>query len=156
MKLPFETVVDHHGATVMLVCRAVLGAHDDAEDAWQETFIALLRHLPDLPDATNLEAWLVTVAHRKAIDVTRRRRRHAVPLAELPETVSPHGNPPEPHDDIHAAVAALPTRQRLAVAYHHLGGLPHAEVAELIGGTPESVRRAASDGIRALRSEVTP
>ncbi|MPM80228.1 hypothetical protein SDC9_127275 [bioreactor metagenome] len=45
----------------------------------------------------------------------------------------------------------LPQRQRLAVAYHWFGGLSHAETAELIGGTPEAVRRAASDGIRSLR-----
>ena len=49
------------------------------------------------------------------------------------------------------AVAALPERQRLAVALHHLGGLPYAEVAALVGGTPEAARRAASDGVAALR-----
>jgi DNA-directed RNA polymerase specialized sigma24 family protein len=49
-------------------------------------------------------------------------------------------------------VAKLPERQRLAVAYHYLGGLPHAETAELTGSTPAAVRRAAADGIKALRS----
>jgi DNA-directed RNA polymerase specialized sigma24 family protein len=49
------------------------------------------------------------------------------------------------------AVAALPERQRLAIAYHYLGGLRHTETAELIGSTPEAVRRAAADGLRTLR-----
>ncbi|WP_333618902.1 RNA polymerase sigma factor, partial [Dietzia sp.] len=49
-------------------------------------------------------------------------------------------------------VAALPERQRLAIAYHYLGGLPHGETADLIGGSPDSVRRAAADGMRTLRA----
>lgn len=151
MKQPFEQAVDRHGPTVLRVCRAVLGPTSDAEDAWSETFLAALRSWPDLDDDTNVEAWLVRVAHRKAIDVTRARARHAIPTDELPERHSGSGVPGEHDRDIWRAVAALPERQRLAVAYHYLGGLPHAETAELIGGTPAAVRRAAADGIKNLR-----
>lgn len=121
-----------------------------AEDAWAETFLAALTSWPDLAEDTNLEAWLVRVAHRKAIDVTRRRARHAVPTDDLPEQASRRANPGR-DDGVWTAVAALPERQRLAVAYHYLGGLPHAETAALIGGSAEAVRRASADGIRALR-----
>ncbi|MGB2935687.1 MAG: sigma factor-like helix-turn-helix DNA-binding protein, partial [Nostocoides sp.] len=48
----------------------------------------------------------------------------------------------------------LPEQQRLAVAYHYYGGLPHTETADLIGSTPAAVRRAASDGIASLRRSV--
>jgi DNA-directed RNA polymerase specialized sigma24 family protein len=58
---------------------------------------------------------------------------------------------PTPTDDVWDAVADLPERQRLAIAYHYLGGLPHAETAALIGGNAASVRRAAADGIASLR-----
>ena len=44
-----------------------------------------------------------------------------------------------------------PTKQRQAVAYHHVAGLPYAEVAALVGGSTDAARRAAHDGIRALR-----
>jgi DNA-directed RNA polymerase specialized sigma24 family protein len=50
-----------------------------------------------------------------------------------------------------AEVQALPDKQRLAVAYHYLAGMPYAEVADLIGGTAEAARRAAADGIKKLR-----
>ena len=83
-KHPFEAVVARHGPTVLRVCRAVLG-RADADDAWSETFLAALRAYPDLPADANVEAWLVTIAHRKAIDVTRAAARRAVPVAELPE-----------------------------------------------------------------------
>lgn len=143
MKIPFERAVRDHGATVLRVCRAALGAGPDADDAWSETFLAALRHWPDLDD-TNVEAWLVRVAQRKAVDVTRARR--AVPVADPPDAVTV-----APRDDVWREVAELPERQRLAIAYHYLGGLPHAETAELIGGNAASVRRAAADGIKSLR-----
>ena len=153
MKIPFEQAVEQHGETVLRVCRAVLGPGPDADDAWSETFVAALTAWPDLPEATNVEAWLVRVSQRKASDVTRARARHAVPTDRLPERVSRRGNPGDDAHRVWSSVAALPERQRLAVAYHYLGGLPHAETAEIIGGTPEAVRRAASDGIKNLRQQ---
>lgn len=150
-KPPFESVVDRHGSTVLRVCHAVLGPHTDADDAWQETFLAALRAYPELPAGANLEAWLVTIAHRKAIDVTRRRSRGAVTVDELPERASDIGNPEAGDLDLWRNVAALPLKQRQAVAYHFVAGLPYAEVAELIGGSTDAARRAAADGIAALR-----
>lgn len=152
---PFERVVADHGATVLRVCRAVLGGSDEAEDAWSETFLAALKAYPQLPPDANVQAWLVTIAHRKAIDVTRARRRHPLPVSQVPDQVARDGVPEAVLDRQHAwaAVRALPERQRLAVAYHHLGGLPYAEVAALIGGTPEGARRAAADGIARLRRD---
>jgi RNA polymerase sigma factor (sigma-70 family) len=146
-KIPFERAIRDHGTTVLRVCRAVLGSGPDADDAWSETFLAALRHWPDLDDDTNVEAWLVRVAQRKAVDVTRARARHAVPSPDVPDRPAPAAS----GDDVWHAVAELPERQRLAIAYHYLGGLPHAETAELIGGNATSVRRAASDGIKSLR-----
>ena len=151
-KQPFERAVSQHGATVLRVCRAVLGPHTDADDAWSETFLAALEAWPSLADDANVEAWLVTVAHRKALDIIRRRSRHAIPVAELPDRVSAIGVPEATDHDLWAALAGLPDKQRQAVAYHHLGGLPYAEVATLLGGTADAARRAASDGIRSLRT----
>ncbi len=155
MREPFERAVDQHGATVLRVCRAVLGRGPDADDAWQETFLAALTAWPTLDDETNVEAWLVRVAQRKAIDVVRGRTRRAVPVDELPE--SPASGPlPGDGSGVWDAVAQLPERQRLAVAYHYLGHLTHVETADLIGGTPAAVRRAAADGIKRLRTLYAP
>jgi RNA polymerase sigma factor (sigma-70 family) len=150
MNRPFERVVAEHGETVLRVCRVVVGPVD-AVDAWSETFLAALRVFPDLPEDANVQAWLVTVAHRKAIDIVRKRREDRLPLDDLIERPSPIGVPGAAEDDVWDAVGALPLKQRQAVAYHYLAGLPYAEIAGLIGGTAEAARRAASDGIRALR-----
>lgn len=158
MRTPFDHAVTQHGATVLRVCRAVLGAGPDADDAWSETFLAALRAWDDLPDDANVQAWLVRIAQRKAVDLTRVRARGPVPTATVPEParLRPGPTPPGPaHAEIWDAVAALPERQRLAVAYHWFGGLPHAETAALIGGSPAAVRRAAADGIATLRRALT-
>jgi RNA polymerase sigma factor (sigma-70 family) len=148
-KRAFEEVVSTHGPTVLRVCRAVLGAID-ADDAWSETFLSALRAYPQLPADANVEAWLVTIAHRKAIDVVRKAGRAAVPVADVPVgSADPHADARDM--DLAAALARLPQRQRFAVAYHYLAGLPYAEVAALIGGSAEAVRRAASDGVASLR-----
>lgn len=148
-KQPFEAVVAKHARTVLRVCRAVLGAAD-ADDAWSETFLSALEAYPRLPADANVEAWLVTIAHRKAIDVTRRAARAAVPVAEVPNRPAREG--PDDRDlDLTESLATLPDRQRYAVVYHYLIGLPYRDVAAVIGGTADAARRAAADGIANLR-----
>jgi RNA polymerase sigma factor (sigma-70 family) len=155
-KQPFETVVATHGPTVLRVCRAVLGGAD-ADDAWSETFLSALKAYPDLPADANVQAWLVTIAHRKAIDVTRAKARHAIPVADTPDTPDTATAPPADSGalgldvDLEGAVAALPSKQKQAVAYHYLADLPYAEVAVILGGSTDAARRAAADGIATLR-----
>lgn len=151
MKQPFERIVAAHADTVLRVCRGVLGVMD-AEDAWSETFLAALRAYPELPANANVEAWLVTIAHRKSIDIIRRQQRHAIPVEEVPDRPSSIGIPGSIDHDLWDAVRALPPKQRQAVAYHYLAGLPYIMVAEIIGGTTDAARRAASDGIKTLRT----
>ena len=164
---PFDSVVSAHGSTVLRVCRAILGPAD-ADDAWSETFLSALKAYPDLPAGANVEAWLVTIAHRKAIDVTRAAARRAIPVAQIPETRAPDtparvsgaagGDGPVGQgpglvadDDLADAITRLPAKQRQAVAYHYLAGLPYADVAAILGGSAEAARRAAADGIARLR-----
>jgi RNA polymerase sigma factor (sigma-70 family) len=147
---PFEDVVAEYGPMVLRVCRAVLGPVD-ADDAWSETFLSAMRAYPGLDPAANVEAWLVTIAHRRAIDVGRAISRAPVPAEALPEQHTRPGNRVADHPDLWAALESLPDKQRKAVAYHHLAGLPHAEIAELLGNSPAAARRAAADGIKTLR-----
>ncbi|HVE23809.1 MAG TPA: sigma-70 family RNA polymerase sigma factor [Sporichthya sp.] len=148
MKPPFEQIVAAHGAAVLRLCRSSLGLQD-AEDAWSETFVAALRAYPDLPADANVEAWLVTIAHRKAIDVARANARRPVAVAE--PSVAAVSEQPSAEDDVWAEVRALPDRQREAVAYHWFAGLPYAEIAAITGSNADAVRRAAADGLKTLR-----
>lgn len=146
---PFEDVVTEHGAAVFAVCRALL-PRADAEDACAEAFLAALRAYPRLRPDSNVRGWLVTIAHRKAVDLLRARVRQpragadAVPAAPAPV-------PREHAPGLAAALRALPFKQQAAVTHHYLGGLPYAEVAALLGTTTAAARRSAADGIANLR-----
>jgi len=150
MKQPFEQIVVEHGETVLRVCRVVVGVVD-ADDAWSETFLSALRAYPDLPADANVQAWLVTIAHRKAIDIIRSRQRQGISVDDAPEQPSTRDLPGSIDLDLWDAVSALPTKQRQTVAYHYLAGMPYADIAALIGGTAEAARRSAADGIKTLR-----
>lgn len=152
---PFEAIVTRHGATVLRVCRAVL-TRQDAEDAWSETFLAALRAYPALPPGAKVEAWLVRIAHNKAVYALRAERRRPLVVDEVPTTPSDLGVWAPDDDELWARLRALPPKQRQAVAYHHVAGLPYAEVAALLGGTAAAARKAASDGLATLRRQQPP
>jgi len=153
MQQPFEQVVAEHSATVLRVCTFIAGVND-AEDAWSETFISAMRAYPGLPEGANVQAWLVTIAHNRSIDLIRSRERVPAPTDEVPDAQSRIGIPGATDDELWASVAALPLKQRQAVAYHHLAGLPFTEVAGIMGGSAAAARKAASDGIKALRLRI--
>ncbi|OUC82556.1 RNA polymerase sigma factor [Streptosporangium minutum] len=148
---PFEKIVAEHGPTVLRVCRAVLGPTAAAEDAWSETFLSAMQAYPALRADSNVEAWLVTIAHRKALDQLRAEARRAIPTDNLPEQPTTDGLPGDGQSQLWNALHALPVKQRQTIAYHYLAGLPYTEVAQVLGGSPQAARRAAADGIATLR-----
>ena len=135
---------------VLRVCRAVLGP-TGADDAWSETFLSAMQAYPGLRPGSNVAAWLVTIAHRKAIDQVRAQARRPVPVGDLPDQPSTDRLPGGWESELWAALRALSPRQRHVIAYHYLAGLPYADVADVLGGTPEAARRAAADGVALLR-----
>ncbi|MBA2427834.1 MAG: sigma-70 family RNA polymerase sigma factor [Actinobacteria bacterium] len=149
---PFEQVVVDHGPVVLRVCRAVIGPNE-AEDVWSETFLSALGAYPDLRPGTNIEAWLVTIAKRKAIDRHRARARGPVPVENLPDMPAPvQDKPGSRENELWQALRELPSKQREAVAYHYIAGMPYAQVAEILGNSEAAARRAAADGIKRFRA----
>ena len=150
MKQPFEKVVAQHGDTVLRVCRVLLGVHD-AEDAWSETFLAAMRAYPDLPDTANTEAWLVTIAHRKAIDVLRARKRQPAPVEEVPEAPTALGVPGArtPTCGRRSRRCRTNSARRWRTTTSPACRTPRSR--EILGGTTDAARRAAADGIKNLR-----
>ena len=132
---PFQTLLDEHAAIVMATLRGAVG-RNDAEDCFQETFLAALRAYPKLRDAGNLRGWLLTIAHRKAIDHHRANGRRPLPVAEPVE------------------VAVHDPKQRAAVALRFGADLPHAEIGAALGCSPEAARRSLHEGVKRLRKEL--
>jgi RNA polymerase sigma factor (sigma-70 family) len=147
---PFQILLDRHADEVLAVLRGAVG-RTDADDCFQETFLAALRAYPKLEDTSNLRGWLLTIAHRKAVDHHRANGRRPLPVAEITET---EVLDPEPEGEIWAVVGALPPKQRAAVALRYACDLPHAEIAAALDCSPEAARRSLHEGIKRLRKEL--
>lgn len=177
---PFEVLVTQHGPAVLRLCRAMVGVLD-ADDVWQETFMAALRAYPSSGNVRNFQAWLVTIARNKAVDHHRKAGRlpllsdssmefgaGAAPFRPVPgscgsDDVQGGGDgvvraveAGETAGLVWAALAKLPPTQRGAVVYHHLAGLNYADVSALLGNSEAAARRAAADGMKALRTLMVP
>jgi RNA polymerase sigma factor (sigma-70 family) len=149
---PFQQFLDEHRDAVWRFVVAAVG-RDRADDCFQETFLAALRAYPKLRSGSNERAWLLTIAHHKAIDMHRQSARAPLPVETLPE--------PEPRavtavdqtldGAIWGDVRALPPRQRAAVLLRFVADLPHREVAAALGCSEEAARRSLHEGITKLR-----
>ncbi|MFI5027815.1 MAG: RNA polymerase sigma factor [Solirubrobacterales bacterium] len=152
---PFQLLLDRHAADVMAVLRGAVGA-GAAEDCFQDTFLAALRAYPRLESDENLRGWLLTIAHRKAIDHHRANGRRAIPVADVAERAAE-----DPESGIGAdaelweLVGALPPKQRAAVTLRYACDLPHAEIAAALDCSPAAARRSLHEGMKRLRKELT-
>jgi RNA polymerase sigma factor (sigma-70 family) len=151
---PFQSFLDGHREIVWRFLVSAIGA-GEADDCFQETFIAALRAYPQLRPGSNTRAWVLTIAHRKALDAHRARARRATPVAD-PAAVDGRGEaaPQAPDEGLWAAVRELPSRQRSAVVLRYLADLPHREIAAAIGCSEEAARRSLHEGLTTLRKAV--
>jgi RNA polymerase sigma factor (sigma-70 family) len=150
---PFQALLDAHGQDVHRFLVASVG-RVDADDCYQETWLAALRAYPRLRDASNLKSWIFTVAHRKVIDHVRARRRAPVPASGgLPEPVAPAPNPIDPDDDLWAQVRELPPKQRTAVALRFVADAGYEEIAAVMGTSQDAARRNVHEALKRLRTE---
>jgi RNA polymerase sigma factor (sigma-70 family) len=155
---PFQDFLDSHAGAVHRFLVAAVGPQE-AEDCLQETLIAALRAYPRLREGSNLRAWALTIARRKAIDAHRARGRRPLPVEDVEPAVTggraPAGAAAPPSLDgdagLWAAVRDLPPRQRAAVALRYAGDLTHRDVAGAIGCSEEAARRSVHEGLKRLR-----
>jgi RNA polymerase sigma factor (sigma-70 family) len=151
---PFQSLLERHAADVLAVLRAAVG-RSDADDCFQETFIAALRAYPKLRSADNLRGWLLTIAHRKAIDHHRARGRRPLPVADPPEiAVEDDAAAIETRAELWSLVGSLPPKQRAAVTLRYAADLPHAEIAAALDCSPAAARRSLHEGIKRLKEEL--
>lgn len=151
---PFQAFLDEHRTAVYRFLLASVGPQE-ADDCFQETFLAALRGYPRLRDGANLRSWVLTVATRKAIDAARARARGPSPAGDAVELAD--GAPAQPEggldldDPLWNQVRALPPRQRVAVVLRHVLDRSYPEIAEAMGSSEETARANVYQGVRRLR-----
>lgn len=141
---PFQRFLERHSEDVWRFLRASVGP-EAVDDCYQETFLAALRAYPRLRANSNPRAWVLTIAHHKAID--HHRRRPAAPLDEAAlVAAAPSGD-----GAIWSAVHQLPDRQRAAVMLRYMADLRHREIAAVLGCSEAAARRSVHEGLKRLR-----
>jgi RNA polymerase sigma factor (sigma-70 family) len=151
-KPPFQRFLDQHREPVLAFLRAFVGPAD-ADDCFQETFIAAFRGYERM-DGRYPRAWVMTIARSKAIDHHRSRARRPEPRENLADVEAPEvaaGAIGDLDGEIWAAVAALGESQREAVALRYAADLPYREIAAALDCTEEAARRRVADGLASLR-----
>jgi RNA polymerase sigma factor (sigma-70 family) len=157
---PFQKLMDEYGSDVLGFLVASVGPHD-AEDCFQETFVAALRSYERLDHASNLRGWLLTIAHRKAIDHhrgTARRPRPAGSADEigrnLPARSSAGGAVADPEDELWQAVSVLPPKQRSAVVLRFATDMAYGQIGDMLDCSEAAARRSVHEGLTKLRGEL--
>jgi RNA polymerase sigma factor (sigma-70 family) len=168
----FAALVARHGPMVLGVCRRTLADANDVEDAFQATFLVLVRRARSVRVRDSLGRWLYGVARRVAAKARARRERDRVRTAPL------EGDPVAPDDQadriellaaLDEEVSRLPAKYQAPVVLCHLEGLTHAEAADRLRwpvGTVSGrlsrarnllrdrlVRRGIAPGVALLTSE---
>ncbi len=153
-ELAFAALVERHGSMVLRVCRAILHDEHDAHDAFQATFLVLVRRAGTLWTRDSLGPWLHQVAYRVAIgarSAAARRRRHETKVAErTPRSACDQGR-----DDfgpaLHEELGRLPERYRSVLVLCHLEGLTHQQAARHLGWPLGTVQSRLARGRERLR-----
>jgi len=148
---PFQRLIDDHADDVLRFLVAQVGM-PDADDCFQETFIAALRSYPTLRDAENLRGWLLTIARRKAVDARRAASRRPLLVDSAPERVAA-ADRREIDEGIWDSVRALPPKQRQAVLLRYAADHTFKDIAESLSISQDAARQNVHEGLKRLRKE---
>jgi RNA polymerase sigma factor (sigma-70 family) len=148
----FAELVRRHGPMVWGVCRRQLATHQDAEDAFQATFLVLLRRANQLTADVPLGPWLYRVAVLTARRVIRGNLRRAPLTGPMEHEVADPGSEPVVAKlDLDEALLALPERDRAPVVLCHLQGLTRREAAERLGCPEGTLSARLNRALQRLR-----
>ncbi|HKB04433.1 MAG TPA: sigma-70 family RNA polymerase sigma factor [Gemmataceae bacterium] len=151
-----EAIVRRHGPKVLAACRKVLGPDAEAEDAFQATFLVLMRNPSAVRQRASLGAWLYGVAHRISLQARARRQRHMRLEANAPAKREPGADLPwrEACAILHEELDRLPDTSRLPLVLCYLDGLSRDEAAQQLGRTLHSVKKSLETGRATLRKRL--
>jgi RNA polymerase sigma factor (sigma-70 family) len=150
----FEAIIRRHGPMVFSLCRQILRDANDVDDAFQATFLVLVKKARTLRAPERLGPWLHGVAYRVA---RRARTQHRPRAMAADRAAAPAGCPAEDRetlDAIHEEIEHLPDKYRLPVVLCCLEGLSHHEAAGLLGWPVGTVSGRLSRARERLRSRL--
>jgi RNA polymerase sigma factor (sigma-70 family) len=146
-------------------CYAVLGPmvlgylrrfvpRDEAEDVLQRVFYEVWRNRDRYDPARSLEAWVLGIARKRAIDLLRRRHANVVPMEELREIAGDDGRELAERyaraQEVRGALERLPVEQREVLTLAYFGDLTQTEIADRLSLPLGTVKARTFRGLRRL------
>jgi RNA polymerase sigma factor (sigma-70 family) len=129
-------------------------SRDEAEDVLQRVFYEVWRNRDRYDPARSLEAWVLGIARKRAIDQLRRRHANVVPLEELRDIAGDDGRELAERyaraTEVRAALERLPAEQREVLTLAYFGDLTQTQVAERLGVPLGTVKARTFRGLRRL------
>jgi RNA polymerase sigma factor (sigma-70 family) len=154
----FTVLVQRHGPMVLSVCRSVLRNRQDAEDAFQATFLVLAKKAASVRRWEAVASWLHGVAYRVALRaraaLARRQAHEARAASPEPAPLADDLSWGEVRATLHAELAALPQRFREPLVLCYLQGLTHDEAARRLGWPDSTVKGRLQRGRALLRARL--
>jgi RNA polymerase sigma-70 factor (ECF subfamily) len=150
-------LVERYSPRLRYFLRKLLTSADAAEDALQDVWLDVLRHLPRLSDPQALRAWLYRIARDRAFRRLRKAGREPQPLDER-QLANGQPDPtftPEDATQIHAALDRLAAHQREVLVLRFLEDMSYEDIAQIIGCPLGTVRSRLHHAKRALRDALT-
>ena len=143
----FSELLDRHEREIFAYALRLVGDRDDADDIYQETFLAAFRAWPP-PRRGQERAWLYRIATNKVIDRSRRAKR-LVRLGDL-RLAAPERDGVS-MADLASAIKVLPEGQRAAFVLRKVQGLGYAEVASALECSEDAARQRVADAMKKVR-----
>jgi RNA polymerase sigma factor (sigma-70 family) len=157
-ELAFAALVARHGPMVLRVCQSVVRDPHHAQDAFQATFLVLVRKAGSIRSRDSVSSWLHGVAYRIAAcarAAAARRLRYERSAAQRAETAVDDADPDELASVLHDELDRLPEKYRAPIVLCHLEGLTHEQAAERLRWPVGTVRSRMARGREQLRGRLT-
>ena len=154
-------LVRAYGPLVLAVALNVLGNREDAEDVFQETFVQVFRHLERYDAGRSLKTWLLTIVYRRALDMTRKRRRFAdfarrarTEPSALTRDPAPGPGSGAPRELPSRLLAGLSPKERTALCLWANEGYTAREISDVLGCSAATARVTLFNARRKVKAQL--
>ena len=145
-----KDLIEKYSGMLFRICYCILCQKDDAEDALQDTFLKYLTKAPEFESAEHEKAWLIKVATNISKNmVLLRKRRKTVDLDELNSI-----GIEDEDTQVFETIMALPVKYKIVMTLYYIEGYSSKEVSEIIGISPDAVRKRLQKGRELLKKEI--